>query len=99
MFALVLLGLICSSLSIGMRHHQTEKHEYWFNKDSPVAMGNDNKWNYCDLKCLYLEHYAEGIDFVVLVLTAPLHDTFATCYAKTSGGYTLWNKVITNTFY
>lgn len=35
----------------------------------------------------------------MLVLTAPLHDTFAACYVKTSEGYTLWNKVIANSFY
>jgi hypothetical protein len=99
MFALIILGLIYSIFAIELRYHQTENHEYWFNKDNPVAVGNDYSWNYCDLKCLYLEHYAQNIDFVVLVLTAPLHDTFAACYVKTSDGYTLWNKVISNTFY
>lgn len=26
-------------------------HKYWFMKDNPLT-GNDDKWNYCDYKCL-----------------------------------------------
>lgn len=36
---------------------------------------------------------------MVLILTAPLRDTFAACYVKNGDDYTLWNKVISNKYY
>lgn len=90
----LLLLLLGGTLQLTLR-----THDYWFNKDNPIARGSDADWNYCDLKCLYLEKYYPDKDFVVLVLTAPLRDTFAACYVKTSEGYTIWSKVVTNPFF
>jgi hypothetical protein len=36
---------------------------------------------------------------VVLVLTAPMRETFSACYVKTINGFTIWNKVVSNDFY
>lgn len=68
-------------------------------KDNPAQSGNDYKWNYCDLKCLYLQKYYPEKDFVVLVLGATFKETFAACYVKTLLGYTIWNKVISNDWF
>lgn len=71
---LLLTVLAVSSVSLTHRAHDSVvSHLYWFNKDNPKQLGgNDSRWNYCDLKCLYLERYYPNKDFVVLVLTAPL---------------------------
>jgi len=77
--------LIVSSLSLTHHTHDTVvSHLYWFNKDNPKNHGeSDSRWDYCDLKCLYLERYYPNKDFLVLVLTAPLRETFSACYVKT----------------
>ena len=77
--------LIVTSLALTHHTHDTVvSHLYWFNKDNPKNLGqNDSRWNYCDLKCLYLERYYHNKDFLVLVLTAPLRETFSACYVKT----------------
>ena len=71
---LLLTALFVTSFSLRHQAHDTVvSHLYWFNKDNPKNLGNsDSRWNYCDLKCLYLERYYSNKDFVVLVLTAPL---------------------------
>ena len=74
-------------------------HEYWFQMYSPKVAGNSSRWNYCNLKCLYLENYAHNTDFVVVTFTNPLRDTFSACYVKTQTGYILWNKVMSNKFF
>lgn len=95
MLSYLIITLLCTAtLALQLR-----THEYWFLKNNPSAMKGDKKWDYCDLKCLYLEKYYPEKDFVVVVLTAKLHDTFAACYVKTADGYTLWSKVISNTFF
>ena len=103
MFLLILILVVGSANCIGLKHHALSTkstHFYWFNKDNPKNVGNsDTRWDFCDLKCLYLQRYYPNKDFVVLVLTAPLRQTFAACYVKTESGYTLWNKVVTNTLY
>lgn len=93
---LILVGILLmqAATSTSLR-----SHNYWFNKQNPQEKGDDYSWDYCDLKCLYLEHYSEDKDFVVLVFSALFRDTFAACYVKSPDGYTLWNKVIVNTFY
>lgn len=35
----------------------------------------------------------------MLLLTAKFRDPFAACYVKTAEGYTLWSKVITNSYF
>jgi hypothetical protein len=74
---LLLLLSLCYSLKL------LRNHDYWFLKTNPISVGNDFKWNYCDLKCLYLEKYNPEKDFVVIVFTAMFKDTFAACYVKT----------------
>lgn len=69
-------------------------HEYWFNKDHPKYMGNDDKWDYCDYKCLTLEKMIPEKDFVVVVLSALFKNTFSACYVKSGETFTPWNKVI-----
>lgn len=64
----VLVALcICSVLNLQMHRPY---HQYWFNKWHPNYTGNDNRWNYCDHKCLTLEKFANDKDFVVVVLSA-----------------------------
>jgi hypothetical protein len=42
-------------------------HLYWFEKDRPeLNKNNDKSWSYCDMKCLYLETFEKGKDFVVI---------------------------------
>ena len=45
-------------------------HDYWFNKDHPNYKGDDDKWFYCDEKCIAMENQVERKDFVVIVFTA-----------------------------
>ena len=63
---------------------------------------NDRKWNYCDLKCLYLENYSDQ-DFVVISFKEHgYRPDFAACYVKTekeANSYVLWNQVIQNKFF
>ena len=68
---LILVVMLSMACALSLRQH--EIHEYWFNYEHPLANdGDDSEWDYCDLKCLYLERYAPGIDMVVIVMTAPL---------------------------
>ena len=68
---IVCLFLIQSGISFQLRHN------YWFNKDHPnYHNNNDDKWSYCDYKCLYLENYASNKDFVVVKMSAWMKETF-----------------------
>ena len=93
--SLVLLAITTAAYCLSPR----PAHDYWFMSENPREVGDDSRWGYCDLKCLYLEHYHPNLDFVVLILTAPLRDPFAACYVKTINGFTLWSKVVKNEFY
>ena len=68
-------------------------------KDNPIAQGNDLAWNYCDLKCLYLEHYYPDKDFVVIVFSSFLHDSFAACYIKNGDSFTIWSNALSNIYF
>lgn len=84
-------------------------HNYWFTapKAAVEAMkpGSDKDWNYCDLKCLYLERYYPVYDFCFITFTQQqAKPNFGACYVvkATSAGsksYGLWNSVATNAFY
>ncbi len=50
MHALLVLLLLLSTQQMAVR----QSHEYWFIKENPSVAGDDSKWGYCDLKCLYL---------------------------------------------
>ena len=45
-----------------------QNHEYWYTamKSAVTSGASDYAWNYCDLKCLYFEHYYPGFDFVYI---------------------------------
>ena len=79
MLAYIFLSIIVTTFGLQLR----ASHEYWYLRDNPKQTGNEYTWSYCDLKCLYLEHYYPDKDFVVIVLTATFHDNFAVCYVKT----------------
>ena len=62
----ILSGLLISAcLALSFPSHQ-----YWFNKYDPEYAKNDDRWNYCDLKCLTLEKLVPDKDFVVVTFTA-----------------------------
>jgi hypothetical protein len=101
LFTLALVFLASASL--------TRNHDYWYTAGktgatSGVPMG-DVAWNYCDMKCTYLEKYYPGSDFVVIPFTeSAIKPDFAACYiASTSATgtttYALWNTVAKNTYY
>jgi hypothetical protein len=83
-------------------------HNYWFLKyqntsgDVFVKSKQEKVWNFCDLRCLYLENYVDE-DFVVIHFGEPAYrPDFAACYVKdpsAKGGYTLWENKISNAFY
>ena len=84
-------------------------HEYWYTglkKYVKKGIGAaESGWMYCDLKCLYFEHYYPGYDFVYINFAQTGRPNFAACYIRkvTSSGatsYSLWNTVVkNNTFY
>lgn len=90
---IALLLIIDSALAL------TLHHQYWFEKDSPINGTTDKNWNYCDEKCLYLENYSKGKDFVVIKFSERFKYPFAACYVKSDKSYLLWNKVIQNQFF
>ena len=65
-----------------------------------LARISDVRWNYCDLKCLYLEKYYD-YDFLTLIFSkkssiSPENKkgdhSIAECYIKEiTGYYVLWN--------
>ena len=75
------------------------RHDSWSENEKKRISITDVKWNYCDVKCLYLERYHPDLDFVVLIFQ-PLNDpstTVGACYVKQIIGiYSLWNTVIYN---
>ena len=48
--------------------HLPQEHEEWDNSMSTLSHISDVLWNYCDLKCLYLETYFD-YDFVALIFS------------------------------
>lgn len=53
---LLVIVHLCSSFSL--RNHRGDNskmnHQYWFTKYNPVKEGDDDRWYYCDYKCLTL---------------------------------------------
>lgn len=97
---LVYFTIIINISTLSLRHDLTSNsHQYWFMKNNPIEQGDDYSWNYCDLKCIYLENYYPDKDFVVVVFSALFHDTFAACYIKNGEEYTLWSKVVSNSYF
>ena len=94
----LLLIILCQSLNL-------QTHDYWFTKFKKSAQSGipyaDVAWNYCDLKCIYLESIVPNTDFYVVNFQDTLYKpNFSACYAVVSGGKPqLWNKAISNSFY
>jgi hypothetical protein len=83
-------------------------HDYWYTAQKTLVKTGapmaDTAWNYCDVKCLYLEKLSPANDFVFIGFTESVFKpNFGACYAvKNVGGkktYELWNKVVTNAWY
>lgn len=76
-------------------------HSLWDIKHKEEARITDILWNYCDLKCLYLENYSKGTDFVVITFInkSPPHKQLADCYQKDGSHYKHWSKVINNSMF
>jgi hypothetical protein len=98
--AIMLLALGSASL--------TRNHEFWYTAGKAAATAglwnSDYAWNYCDMKCTYLEHLFPGNDFVVISFSeSTFKPNFASCYiAKTANStttYALWNTAGKNTWY
>lgn len=99
---IVLISLIAISSSLELRHN------FWYTAPkAAVTSGipfSDVSWNYCDMKCTYLEKYNPGKDFVVIPFTeSTFKPDFAACYVATSANstvsYTLWSNVTKNTYF
>lgn len=76
------------------------RHQYWFEKDQPPLNGNnDDKWFYCDEKCLELERKVKDKDFVVVKFHERWKEPFSACYMKSGKQYLLWSKVVNSLFY
>jgi hypothetical protein len=54
LLSICLCFTVCSSLRNHQSYQSQLKHQYWFSKDHPNIAGDDDKWNYCDYKCLAL---------------------------------------------
>jgi hypothetical protein len=86
----------------------TRNHNFWYTAGKVGATSGvpyaDLAWNYCDMKCTYLEKIFANTDFVVIPFSeSTLKPDFAACYiANNKNGtttYTLWNTVARNTYY
>ena len=101
---LIILILLLENASCSF----VRSHDFWFTglkkyvkKGDTAALSN---WMYCDLKCLYLEHYNPGVDFVYINFAQTGHPSFAACYVRkvTLTGlvsYSPWNTVTSNSFF
>lgn len=71
-------------------------HNYWFTgfrKSAEIGTPYaDVAWNYCDLKCLYLEQLKPNTDFFVINFQDVVYKPdFSVCYGKAEGGTTkIW---------
>jgi len=60
----------------------------------------DVTWNYCDVKCTYLEVLFPAHDFVVIYFKSKQdNDQFGVCYIKIKETYFIWNQLVQNSFY
>lgn len=60
-------------------------HDYWYTAQKSIvktgAPLSDLAWNYCDLKCLYLERYYPTADFAFITFNAgTFKPNFGACY-------------------
>ncbi len=93
---ILLLALLAAASASFLR-----THDYWYTAGKALGKKGspfDYAWNYCDMKCLYLERWHTGKDFVFITFTqSTFKPNFGACYVvdKDATGkktYTLWNK-------
>lgn len=82
-----MIALLAEQVSpIALRHYE------WSTADKELSQITDITWNYCDLKCLYLENELPGIDTVVVTFQDPdTGEEIADCYLRHETSYTLWS--------
>lgn len=89
-------------LALATSRYVRDNHDYWYTVNRKSAETGvpyaDVAWNYCDLKCLYMENLKSGTDFyVVNFKDAWYKPNFSVCYAKPNGGVAkLWKDVVQN---
>lgn len=97
--------LVLFLVALATSRYVREDHEYWYTVNRKAAETNvpfaDVAWNYCDLKCTYLEKLYPNTDFYVVNFKDAFYKpNFSACYAKQTGGTDkLWNKVASNDFF
>ena len=101
---IVLLALVAFASADLLR-----THNYWYTAQKSIVKSGaplaDKAWNYCDLKCLYLERYYSAYDFAFITFNAgTFKPNFGACYviktdATGAKTYALWNSVATNSWY
>ncbi len=103
---IVLLALVAFASAGFLR----TTHDYWYTAQKALvktkARLSDVAWNYCDLKCLYLERYYPASDFAFLTFSQSIFKAnFGACYvikvdpATNAKTFALWNTVATNSWY
>jgi hypothetical protein len=100
---LIVFALVALSAAMQLRNH-----DYWYTAQKAIVVKKvplgDVAWNYCDMKCTYLEKIFSGKDFVVIPFSGGTFSLdFAACYIQqTNNGtttYKLWNTAGTNAYY
>ena len=101
---IALLAVLAVSQCAFLRNHQM-----WYTAPKELVNTFDWTWNYCDMKCTYLETVAAtqgigGLDFVSIEFTqGTLYPNFAACYLKTTSGATVvyrpWYTVVSNEWF
>ncbi len=98
--ALVVLLVLLAAVSCNLMR----THDYWYTAQKKVVQTGaplaDTAWNYCDLKCLYLERYYPGKDFIWMEFSESVFKpNFGACYVANGAAKNLWNTVATNNWY
>jgi hypothetical protein len=98
--------ILCLALLAAASASMVRSHDYWYTAQKSLVTSGvpfaDYAWNYCDLKCLYFEHYYPGKDFVYINFSQGFfHPNFAACFVRYnltngSANYSLWDTVVTN---
>ena len=92
-------------LSKTMMLRIVNQHFFWFNDFKDRAISSiphaDQRWNYCDIKCLQLEKLFPNIDFYVAQFRESIwKPDIMACYGKGADGISHpWNMLVKNEFY
>ena len=101
--------IVLVALLVAASANLLRTHDYWYTAQKAVVKTHaplaDTAWNYCDDKCLWLEHLYKGKDFCFITFSESIFKpNFGACYVVNTDStgkktYALWNTVATNTFY